>query len=1152
MHILSLAGKHIPLGATAQKPKNTSGKIEYHHHQNLTEWYHNGTEAMEHGYTITQRPPHLQTEQDVVIEVALQGLTASNHTNDDGSHQLNFTDGERTILSYSKLLVLDANGKELPATMQPTENGFTLAYHDAKATYPITVDPLIVNEEAQLTADDSATSDNFGRSVSISGDSVVVGAPGNDDAGSFSGSAYIFTRTGSSWSLQAKLTADDAAATDLFGWSVAISGNSVVVGAYRDDDNGTESGSAYIFTRTGNSWSLQTKLTASDAAAGDQFGLSVALSGDSAIISAYLDDDTASGSGSAYVFTRSGDSWSQQGKLTASDAAAFDNFGFSVAISGDSVVVGANRDDDAGSASGSAYVFTRSSSIWSQQAKLTASDAAAGDEFGRSVAISGNYAIISSHEDDDGGPGSGSAYVFVRSGATWTQQNKLTANDAAPIDNFGSSVAINGNHILVGSPGSGVGVTGKVYAYTRSGNSWFWQNTLNASDATSSNEFGRSLAMSSDSSIIGANVNDTMGSFAGSAYIFTRSGNSWSEQAKLTANDTAIDDNFGYSVAIAGDSAVVGAYFDDDAGLDSGSAYVFTRNNSTWSLQTKLTASDATVDDQFGYSVAISGDSTVIGALQTNDAGTSSGSAYVFTRTGSSWSQQAKLTASDAASNDLFGISVSISGDSVTVGAYQNDEKGIDSGSAYVFIRSGSSWSQQAKLTASDAAVSDLFGVSVDISGDSIVIGAFGDDDSGTDSGSAYVFTRSGSTWSQQAKLTASDAADFDFFGVSVAISGDSIAVGAQLNDNAATNAGSAYVFTRSGSAWSQQAQLTASNAGANKFFGISVDISGDSVVVGSHFDNPAGSFSGSAYIFTRSGSTWSEQNKLIASNAAAGDRFGLSVAISGDSVIVGASRNDAAGSDSGSAYIYRTALPFFSKIIVYDTTNQELLSGSSATPFLGQKLDTSTNYTFRITNAGEGQLAIFSITLSGTNAAQFSVNPVISSSISLAQHESLDFTITFHPTGSNSGIRQAIASIDSSDNIDPSFNISGLGLSNELDTDNDGLNDLAEYSLRGFGFIWTKSQPNKASNMLANAPSAGLYTQAEASNVNGTAVFSNVDTSNNTAIFTIELEESFNLQTFTPITLDPAKLSIDTNGNIRYQLDAPLGKKFYRAGLKE
>ena len=360
MHILSFAGQEIPLGASAEVASEGASLVEYQHTANLTEWYSSGSEAMEHGYTITQRPTHLNQDDAVMIDVALEGLTAGERTSEDSSYELSFLDGEREVLSYSKLLVIDANGKELPATMEPTESGFSIAYHDAGAHYPITVDPLIVNQEAKLTANDAATNDFFGTSVAISGDSVVVGANLDDDGGSASGSAYVFTRSGTVWSQQAKLTASDAAAFDQFGTSVAISGDSVVVGANFDDDGGSDSGSAYVFTRSGTVWSQQAKLTANDAAAGDAFGISVSISGDSVVVGAPSDDDGGSGSGSAYVFTRSGTEWSQQEKLTASDAAESDRFGISVAISGDSVVVGANLDDDGGSDSGSAYVFTRS------------------------------------------------------------------------------------------------------------------------------------------------------------------------------------------------------------------------------------------------------------------------------------------------------------------------------------------------------------------------------------------------------------------------------------------------------------------------------------------------------------------------------------------------------------------------------------------------------------------------------------------------------------------------------------------------------------------------------------------------------------------------------------------------------------------------
>ncbi len=263
------------------------------------------------------------------------------------------------------------------------------------------------------------------------------------------------TTTGPSIQI-AKLTSGDAATNDEFGYSVAISGDTAVVGAPYDDDAGSDSGSAYVFVRSGASWSQQAKLTAGDAAAGDEFGYSVAISGDTAMVGAYADDDGGSESGSAYVFVRSGASWSQQAKLTAGDAAADDWFGFSVAISGDTAVAGANGDDDAGAYSGSAYVFVRSGASWSQQTKLTAGDAAADNEFGYSVAISGDTAVVGAHLDDDGGSDSGSAYAFgsvpgTPTNVTATGGNaQATVSWDAPISDGGSPIT---QYTVTASPG---------------------------------------------------------------------------------------------------------------------------------------------------------------------------------------------------------------------------------------------------------------------------------------------------------------------------------------------------------------------------------------------------------------------------------------------------------------------------------------------------------------------------------------------------------------------------------------------------------------------------------------------------------------------------------------------------------------------------
>jgi hypothetical protein len=390
------------------------------------------------------------------------------------------------------------------------------------------------------------------------------------------------------------------------------------------------------------------------------------------------------------------------------------------------------------------------------------------------------------------------------SGFVGAPEFKLTASDGAPSAFFGNSVAISGNTAVVGAYHQDLGANfmqGSAYVFTWSGSNWTEQAQLIASDGAQFDHFGYSVAISGDTAIVGANDYDVGGNFSqGSAYVFIRSGSNWTEQAQLIASDGAGGDNFGSSVAISGDTVVVGASWDDvGAEGNQGSAYVFVRSGNNWTEQAHLIASDGAEFDYLGYSVAISGDTVVVGAAN-HDVGANDdqGSAYVFVRSGNNWTEQAQLTASDGATDDRFGGSVAISGDSAVVGAIYDDVGGNSGeGSAYVFVRSGSIWTEQAQLNASDGAAYDQFGTSVAISGDTVVVGAQEDDvGANGDQGSAYVFTRSGTTWTQQAHLTASDGAEMDYFGSSVAVSGDTAVVGADSCDVGANgNQGSAYVY---------------------------------------------------------------------------------------------------------------------------------------------------------------------------------------------------------------------------------------------------------------------------------------------------------------------------------------------------------------------
>ena len=755
-------------------------------------------------------------------------------------------------------------------------------------------------QQAKLTPSDATVGKNFGRQVAIHEDTVVVGAQRDEINGTVSGSAYVYTRIGEVWSEQAKLVPADGETNDFFGISVSVSGDTAIIGAYRDDEKGIYSGSAYVFTRNGEIWSQQAKITANDGAPDDFFGIRVLVSGDTALISS-LSNVHGYYSGAVYVFTRSGNSWSEQTKLSPAMGAAEQFFGISLAMSGDTVLIGARGDNSQGSFSGSAYVFQRSGGLWSQQAKLIASDGAKNHEFGLSVALVGDAAFIAAPLDDSYDTETGRIYVFTRSLNQWSERGKIAAADSEPSDRFGNSLAVSGSLLLAGAvddADSGVG-SGTAYFFDLSnylvdtdadglldsddadkdgdgipnlvevelgldelnnadgssdldGDGWsnsdeylfgtdisdlfsnpsVYSGNLHqkvfASNGTAGKRFGYSVAISDDTALLATNNSDVVGIGSDVVYVYTFSDGKWREQAKLRAKDSVVGDRFGTSLALSQDTALVGAFYDATNGTGSGCVYVFTRDGNQWSEEAKIIGSDTEALDYFGYSVALSDDTAIIGASGDDDQGSASGSAYIFTRTGTSWNQIDKLTAADGTANAQFGGSVSLDSDTVIIGAKRGDDNGINSGSAYVFHRDGDTWNQQAKLLADDRSAGDEFGVSVAVSGDTALIGSYKADYGGTDSGAAYVFVRDGDTWLQQAKLIPENPEDYGFFGWDVDLAGDIAIVGAYLDKQEGYATGAAYVFGHDTSGWNRLAKVTARdlNTKPNIYFGFSARFS--------------------------------------------------------------------------------------------------------------------------------------------------------------------------------------------------------------------------------------------------------------------------------------------------------------------------------------
>ena len=381
---------------------------------------------------------------------------------------------------------------------------------------------------------------------------------------------------------------------------------------------------------------------------------------------------------------------------------------------------------------------------WNEIIMLTASDLAESDQFGVSVAIDGDRAIVGSHKDYSDDPyavDAGSAYIFELSGGVWSETQKLTASERFGMARFGSSVSISGTRVVVGSP-LDHGVLedcGSAYIFDLSEEGeWIETQKLTASDPGAYNRFGESVSIDGDRVIIGCNKSSDDGSLSGSAYIFDLSDEGvWVETQKLTASDAEAIDHFGNSVSIDGDRAIIGSFYNDDDGAQSGSAYIFDLSGGVWIETQKITASDASEDNQFGACVSIFEDRAIVGAPYNGGVDGHYGAAYIFELSGDEWVETQKLTASDAGLGDQFGRSVSISEDRAVVGSQYNDNEGINSGSAYVFELSGDVWSETQKLTASDAGVFNRFANAVSIDGDRIIIG---NHMNGSESGSVYIF----------------------------------------------------------------------------------------------------------------------------------------------------------------------------------------------------------------------------------------------------------------------------------------------------------------------------------------------------------------------------------------------------------------------------
>ncbi|MBQ4848358.1 FG-GAP repeat protein [Pseudoalteromonas sp. MMG005] len=383
---------------------------------------------------------------------------------------------------------------------------------------------------------------------------------------------------------------------------------------------------------------------------------------------------------------------------------------------------------------------------------------------------------------------------------------------------------------------------------------------------------------------------------------------SYAKQQKLLPDDAKTGDQFGFSVAIDGTTALVGAHkADAKSTQDAGAAYVYSLNAGGWQQQAKLVAKPAYANDTFGGNVALKNDIAMLGVIKRDDKGEDAGAVFAFEKEVNSWSQKQILTANDGKSGDAFGQSIALTERFLVIGAPHSDAPEHDSGAVYVYIRDKGAWRFHTKLTAKDGADGDLFGISVAIDGDTILVGADLHDEKAEQAGAVYAYVFDGKNWHHQAKLTATDGEKVDIFGVRVALLGDTALISARRDDveGIGTDAGSAYIFERVKGKWIQTQKLVAPDGKADDRFARGVALNKETALISAMHHDMNGSNAGALYVFKKERGLWRYISKIVASDGVPEDRFGWNIAFSDNTAIVAVPHRDDNGDASGAAYVF-------------------------------------------------------------------------------------------------------------------------------------------------------------------------------------------------------------------------------------------------------
>ncbi len=739
--------------------------------------------------------------------------------------------------------------------------------------------------------------EGFGNAIVVADNLALIGSPNTLGYGV----VYAYEYDGNNW-IQTQLLSPLDKEPGGFGSSISINGNRALIASH-NVLSPEYTRKAYIFEFNSGIWEQSAKLIPNIYS--NSFASSLSLSKNRAVIGSNFDSNNGIFSGAVYIFDFNDvtNTWNQTFKLLASVPPAAGGFGHSVFIDNNTLVVGSPVDTGN---KGAAYVFVYNDILnsWSETNKLIANDGQEFDFFGENIVLSNNRILIGAAGNDTY---TGAVYIFEYLSNIWIQTHKLVASDRQTNDGFGSVISINNNQILIGSSArnaNNIENSGSAYIFDLdiSSNTWNETTILSASDGMINDRFGGAVFLVDNQLLITANNDVLNGNPTGSVYVFSLVGNNWIENQNIVGEDGASGDFFGESVYVSGNRVLIRAKRDQPE-----SVYVFDydTNINDWVLSTKLIANDGKYGDGFGSSLSMSGDRIVIGAKYYDDAiYENRGTAYIFELDDSTglWNQTHKLFAQDRSSNDYFGSSISIVDNKIIIGApNEGDFPNWESGSAYIFELINNVWIETAKLKASDVDKNDFFGSSVTLISNKALIGSPGNDDHGNASGSAYIFDYDTSTdnWIETIKLTASDAMDSGRFGAKVNLIENRALIGGYGFQNS-----SAYVFEFDTvqNSWSETALFNVDNVSGASKFAQSVSLGENKILLGARSNDD---HKGIVFVYKNVNQNWVLINSLKASDGMDGDNFANSVSLSKNWAIVGSPYHTGNSFGSGATYIF-------------------------------------------------------------------------------------------------------------------------------------------------------------------------------------------------------------------------------------------------------